>query len=584
MKSKTRKYDGSKRKAQAEARRALILKCTAQVLADSNTDEIRLEDVAQAAGVSVQTILRAFGSKDGLVIATLESVAPDAVDFTSFANIDIEDLDAFVRTVFSAYDKIGDLVIHALAEEHRSPEFQGALDLGRSYHVEWVSQVFAPYIERRPAKDRPVLFRALMAATDIYVWKILCRDEALSFDEAVATVTFTLKSLIQEKEIMTKYLWLSHSSGGNLPPSLGVAHALRKRGHEVVFATKPETIARIEGEGFRGIGFKNAYTQVDKYPDMGPMTRVACSLTSPDIADEIKEIVATEKPDAIMVDAMFPAALDIAPSFGVPTSVFCHTFLWRQLDEWQGIMTKLAELRAAAGFAPLPDMQTLWKAQTQMVLTSVDALDDAPLPGWDHVTHVGPVLDNEAPAQPIDLPWAADDAMPLVLVSYTTTELQDPAKVQTALDGLAELEAHVVVTTSMVIDPAALTIPANAHVVQYADHNAILARAALCVTHGGHGTMMRALKHGVPMVLIPGFPHDQAPNAALVEKLGVGLALPGDADAAKLAPAARRVLGDTSFKSSAEEQAKVIRNLDGASSAADLMESIVAGKAVEAIA
>jgi UDP:flavonoid glycosyltransferase YjiC (YdhE family) len=383
---------------------------------------------------------------------------------------------------------------------------------------------------------------------------------------------------------MTKYLWLSHSSGGNLPPSLGVAAALRKRGHEVIFATKPDTVARIEGEGFRGIGFKNAYTQVDKYPDMGPITRIACSLTSPDVADEIKEVVASEQPDAIMVDAMFPAALNVAPSFGVPTSVFCHTFLWRQMDAWQGIMSKLADLRKAAGFAPLPDMQSLWKAQTRMIVTSVAALDDTPLPGWDHVTHVGPVLDNETPAQPIDLPWAADDATPLVLVSYTTTELQDPTKVQTALDGLADLNAHVVVTTSKAIDPADLTIPSNAHVVQYADHNAILADADLCVTHGGHGTMMRALKHGVPMVVIPGFPHDQAPNAALVEKLGAGLALPGDADAPTLAPAARKVLGDSSFKSSAEEHAKVIRNLDGASTAASLMDAIVAGKAAKAIA
>ncbi len=383
---------------------------------------------------------------------------------------------------------------------------------------------------------------------------------------------------------MTKYLWLSHSSGGNLPPSLGVAAALRKRGHEVVFATKPDTLARIEGEGFRAFGFKNAYTQVDKYPDIGPITRIACSLTSPDVAEEIKEVVAAEQPDAIMVDAMFPAALDIAPSFGVPTSVFCHTFLWRQLDAWQGIMTKLGQLRAAAGFEPLPDMETLWKAQTRMIVTSVEALDDAPLPGWDHVTHVGPVLDNEAPAQPIDLPWAADDATPLVLVSYTTTELQDPSKVQTALDGLADLDAHFVVTTSMAIDPADRTIPPNAHVVRYADHNEILAHADLCVTHGGHGTMMRALKHGVPMVVIPGFPHDQAPNAALIEKLGAGLALPGDADAATLVTAARRVLSDPSFKSSAEELAKPIKNLNCASSAADAMEAIVAGKMAEVIA
>lgn len=53
---------------------------------------------------------------------------------------------------------------------------------------------------------------------------------------------------------MTKYLWLSHSSGGNLPPSLGVAATLRKRGHEVVFATKPDTIARVEREGSVPLG------------------------------------------------------------------------------------------------------------------------------------------------------------------------------------------------------------------------------------------------------------------------------------------------------------------------------------------
>lgn len=377
---------------------------------------------------------------------------------------------------------------------------------------------------------------------------------------------------------MTKYLWLSHSSGGNLPPSLGVANALRKRGHDVVFATKPDTISRIEGEGFRAIGFNNAYNQVDRYPDMGPLTRVACSLTSPDVADEIKEIVAAEKPDAIMVDAMFPAALDVTHSLGVPTTVFCHTFIWRQLDAWQGIMSKLGELRAAAGFAPLPDMETLWKAQSRMIITSVEALDDAPLPGWTHVSHVGPVLDNEAPAQPIDLPWATEDTKPLVLVSYTTTELGGPEKVQTALDALADLDAHVVATTSMAIDPADLKIPANAHVVRYADHNAILARADLCVTHGGHGTMMRALRYGVPMVVVPGFPHDQAPNAGLVDKLGAGLALPGDADAAALKNAAIRILKQPSFKSRAKDQAKLVQPLEGASTAADIMEAIVSDK------
>ena len=141
MNLKTRKYDNSKRQAEAEARRTHILKCAARLISAASEDAFRLEDV-------------------GLTVATLESVGPDGVNFTAFANLEIDDLEAFVRTVFSAYDKIGDLVIRALAEEHRSPVFQGALDVGRTYHVEWISVVFAPYLARRSPAERDLLFTA----------------------------------------------------------------------------------------------------------------------------------------------------------------------------------------------------------------------------------------------------------------------------------------------------------------------------------------------------------------------------------------------------------------------------------------
>ena len=200
MNSMTRKYDSSKRQAQAEARRTHILKCAARMLADGTNDEFRLEDVAQAAGVSVQTILRAFASKDGLVVATLEYEAPAALDMSIYNDIKIEDIDQLVATLFKVYDKIGDLVIHALAHEHRSPEFQKSLDVGRDFHKALVSDAFGIHIQHRPRSERSALFHALMVATDIYIWKILRRDEALSFDETVAIVVFTLKSLIQEKE------------------------------------------------------------------------------------------------------------------------------------------------------------------------------------------------------------------------------------------------------------------------------------------------------------------------------------------------------------------------------------------------
>jgi len=200
MNTKTRKYDSSNRKAQAEARREKILKCAAKLLVENHKDEFRLEDVAQLAGVSVQTILRAFGSKDGLLVKTLEHEAPAALDFSIYSNIKTEDLDQLVASLFKIYDQIGDLVIHALSHEHRSPEFQKSLDVGRDFHKDWVSNAFGVRIQHRPPSERATLFHALLTATDIYIWKILRRDEVLSFDASVATVVFTLKSLIQEKE------------------------------------------------------------------------------------------------------------------------------------------------------------------------------------------------------------------------------------------------------------------------------------------------------------------------------------------------------------------------------------------------
>ena len=76
------------------------------------------------------------------------------------------------------------------------------------------------------------------------------------------------------------------------------------------------------------------------------------------------------------------------------------------------------------------------------------------------------------------------------------------------------------------------------------------------MTHGGHGTAMRALRNGVPMVVIPGLAGDQPFVAAAVQEWGVGRALPGDADAAAMRAAAQEVLATPSFRLNAEARAR----------------------------
>jgi MGT family glycosyltransferase len=382
---------------------------------------------------------------------------------------------------------------------------------------------------------------------------------------------------------MARYLWLNWSGGGNLPPSLGIARVITERGHTVTFAGRPEMVARVEAAGFRAIEFKQAYAQADRYPQGSPLTKAACYLTSPAVEAEARSLVAAEAPDAVIIDAMFPAALAGAPAFGRPTAVACHTFVFRQLDRWRQMIERLNGMRQQAGFGGLPPLDGLWQSTDRIIVTAAAAFDAAPEPGWGNVCHVGPVLEDEKVAVPTPLPWAADDSVPLVLVSFSTAfEQRAPDKFQRCLDAMSDLPVHVVMTAGGVVEPQELKVPANACVLRYAAHDPILRRAALAVTHGGHGTAMRALRHGVPMIVMPGLAHDQPCIAETMQEWGVGRTLPGDASAAVIRSAVQDVLSQPSYRKRAQARATALANVDGASAAADEIEELTAPACVAA--
>jgi UDP:flavonoid glycosyltransferase YjiC (YdhE family) len=134
---------------------------------------------------------------------------------------------------------------------------------------------------------------------------------------------------------------------------------------------------------------------------------------------------------------------------------------------------------------------------------------------------------------------------------------------------------HVVATTGGIVAPNELAAPDNAVVLNYAAHDPIMRRAALVVGHGGHGTAMRAMLHGVPMVVIPGLAGDQPFVAAAVQEWGAGMALPGDASVEAMAAAAKEVLATPSYRANAKERARALAGIDGAANAADEVEALL---------
>jgi UDP:flavonoid glycosyltransferase YjiC (YdhE family) len=351
---------------------------------------------------------------------------------------------------------------------------------------------------------------------------------------------------------------------------------LTERGHSVAFAGRPEMVPRVKTAGLRAIEITQAYEQVDRYPQGSFLTRMSCYLTSPAVEAQVQSIVAAEAPDIVLIDAMFPAALAQASGFGRPSAVFVHTFVFRQLEMWRRMFTTLDGMRQQAGFPGLPPLDDLWRPRARIISTSLGEFDAPPMPGWDMVRHAGPVLEDEKFALPAVLPWQADDPTPLVMVSFSTGfEQRNVDKLQRTLDALADFPVHVVATTGGIVAPNELASPRNAVVLDYAAHDPIMQRAALVVTHGGHGTAMRTLRHGVPMVVIPGLAGDQPFVAAAVAEWGCGRALPGDASVDAIRAAAHDVLSTPSFKENAKQRSTALAGVDGGANAANEVEALL---------
>jgi len=147
-----------------------------------------------------------------------------------------------------------------------------------------------------------------------------------------------------------------------------------------------------------------------------------------------------------------------------------------------------------------------------------------------------------------------------------------PALLQHVLDALAGLRARVLLTTGPV-PPDALRAPANAAVVAFAPHPAVLPEASLLISHGGQGGVTAALAHGVPLLCIPGLGADQPVIARRVEALGAGKMISAGAEASQLRDTAAQVLTEASYRQAARRLAGVLANVDGAASAASVLES-----------
>ena len=179
--------------AAATARR--ILEAVVHLHAERFHDQITLEDIAERAGVTVQTVLRRFGSKEQLLDAAAAMVSEHVVRQRQQAPVG--DVAGAVDNLLTHYEEQGRTVLRLLAQEARVTQFQPILEQGRHLHYDWVATTFRPFLDR--ACDRDRLHAQLIALLDVYVWKVLRLDLGLEPADVRTALIGMVDALVDEE-------------------------------------------------------------------------------------------------------------------------------------------------------------------------------------------------------------------------------------------------------------------------------------------------------------------------------------------------------------------------------------------------
>jgi AcrR family transcriptional regulator len=198
MKSKTtRKYEMGVRAKAAETTSEEIIRVVGELWMKYSIHEITLQMVAQNTGVTVMTILRKFGSKEGLFEAAIRTDTVGIQDVRKESQAG--NISQAISILMKEYEYAGPAVIRTLAVENDLPVAAKILKKGRELHKEWCQRIFAQYLPESNDKEYEIMLGAFYAATDVYKWKLLRIDLGYSKEETVKIFIKTVRGIIKIK-------------------------------------------------------------------------------------------------------------------------------------------------------------------------------------------------------------------------------------------------------------------------------------------------------------------------------------------------------------------------------------------------
>jgi MGT family glycosyltransferase len=237
-------------------------------------------------------------------------------------------------------------------------------------------------------------------------------------------------------------------------------------------------------------------------------------------------------------------------------------------------MPGLNRIRAEVGLPPVRDLPGLMARADRILVCSSPSYDFGSGSVPANVCYVGPQLEDH-PSQGSGDRWAGPPTRPLVLVGLSSTVMRQEELLQRAAGALGQLPVRGLVTTGPAVDPAVISAPANVTVTRWARHADVLPHCSAVITHGGHGTVMKALIAGVPLIVVP-LGRDQPDNAGRVVHAGAGIRLRKNATVSALRASVSQVTGDPRYRAAARQMAARLASERDDNLVADELEQVAA--------
>lgn len=417
-----------------------------------------------------------------------------------------------------------------------------------------------------------------------------------------------------------RFLLTMWEGGGSVPPELGVARRLIARGHHVHVLGDPTICADARAAHCTFSPWRQAphRTSMDPSEDILEDWEVSNPLTMLErvrdrflagpagaFAADTAQAIAEVHPDVLVADYLLFGSIIAAQSAAIPVAAIvpniwmiptrgspsigpgfppAKTAVGRTRDAvMSAIVNRLFDkglptlnaARAASGLPPISSFYDQVLDADRIFVLSSETFDFASRYVPNNVTYVGPMLDEPGWAEPWTDPSPESDD-PLVLVAFSSTYQQQGPLLQRVVDALTSLPIRAVVTLGPTLKDNSVASSSNVAVVRSAPHRLILEHADLVVTHCGHGTTMKALAAGVPLVCIP-MGRDQNDTAARVVHHGAGVRLSSKTTVKQIRGAVTEVLRHDRFADSARRLASAMAEEERSVDIAGELEAMAMG-------